>query len=464
MNSLQYLSSQVDRVISHSSANSSPSNSGRSSSIGFMVRSDNPESKLEEVDGVERDQEEDEAEDNEEEEGEDEDEDEGQEEERQRKLSQNTNMHYDKNDNQSKSLFESDDLHSLRSYKSNDTLNVKRQAFPEGLDSTTDEGFGTSGSDFDSSVPSSPLLTGNEYHDLSVAPSSNLLNTDEPFKLSARTIFILLTKLLYLFVPDRRHLINPLSFFRADKGRQPPTNSHDTNSSLEKTSQDTLHTLRKLQSPYGTSHKTGKLQPLTGIANLSSRRLKPPRPLLTKNPIKKTLVLDLDETLIHSLSRGSRFSAGQMVEVKLESQFATLYFVNKRPFCDEFLRSVSQWYKLVVFTASVQAYADPMIDWLEQERKYFSQRLYRQHCTATPNGYIKDLSKIRGDLSKVIIVDNSPISYAMHEENAISVEGWISDPTDRSLQNLVPLLHALHYSCDVRSFLSLKGGDSSFDY
>lgn len=141
----------------------------------------------------------------------------------------------------------------------------------------------------------------------------------------------------------------------------------------------------------------------------------PSRPLLPKNPSRKTLILDLDETLIHSLAKGGRMSSGHMVEVKLDRQHAILYYVHKRPFCDEFLRAVSKWYDLVVFTASVQEYADPVIDWLESERKYFSRRYYRQHCTLKQGAYVKDLEIVEGDLSKVIIVDNSPVSYIFHE-------------------------------------------------
>ena len=74
-----------------------------------------------------------------------------------------------------------------------------------------------------------------------------------------------------------------------------------------------------------------------------------------------------------------------------------------------------KWYNLVVFTASVQEYADPVIDWLESERKYFSQRLYRQHCTFRHGAFIKDLSSVEPDLSKVMILDNSPLSYMFHE-------------------------------------------------
>lgn len=76
---------------------------------------------------------------------------------------------------------------------------------------------------------------------------------------------------------------------------------------------------------------------------------------------------------------------------------------------------VSKWYNLVVFTASVQEYADPVTDWLELERSYFSGRYYRQHCTLRNGAYIKDLSQVEPDLSKVAILDNSPVSYVFHE-------------------------------------------------
>jgi CTD nuclear envelope phosphatase 1 len=130
----------------------------------------------------------------------------------------------------------------------------------------------------------------------------------------------------------------------------------------------------------------------------------------------------------------------------------------------------------VVFTASVQEYADPVIDWLEQERKFFSGRYYRQHCTYRHGAFIKDLSSVEPDLSKVMILDNSPLSYMFHPgkplsifvknrglihkiDNAIPIEGWINDPTDNGLLHLIPLLEGLQYVTDVRAFLALRGGE-----
>jgi len=231
----------------------------------------------------------------------------------------------------------------------------------------------------------------------------------------------------------------------------------------------------------------------------------PPRPLIPRRqpsystPIthssssqlaQKTLVIDLDETLIHSLAKGGRMSSGHMVEVKLNSpvgfggttlspQHPILYYVHKRPHCDEFLRKVCNWYKLVVFTASVQEYADPVIDWLEQERSFFAGRYYRQHCTLRNGAYIKDLSSVEPDLSRVMILDNSPMSYIFHEgknihssskscpnaetsaiDNAVPIEGWINDPTDNDLLHLIPVLEGLQYVTDVRALLALRRGET----
>ena len=176
----------------------------------------------------------------------------------------------------------------------------------------------------------------------------------------------------------------------------------------------------------------------------------PPRPLVPRRQPsytltysaetpKKTLIIDLDETLIHSMAKGGRMSTGHMVEVRLGGPVPTptsaspqnqptqafgpgvpiLYYVHERPGCHEFLRKVSKWYNLVVFTASVQEYADPVIDWLERERRYFGGRYYRQHCTLRNGAYIKDLAQVEPDLSRCMILDNSPMSYIFHEGRSV---------------------------------------------
>ncbi|CAN3474996.1 nuclear envelope morphology protein 1 [Diutina catenulata] len=207
---------------------------------------------------------------------------------------------------------------------------------------------------------------------------------------------------------------------------------------------------------------------------------------LSRNPnrkkAKKKLILDLDETLIHSLSRGSPRSAlgggpaPKMIEICL-NDVSSLYYVHKRPFCDYFLAEISQWFELQVFTASVQQYADPIIDWLERDiwaalgkkrtpGPVFTKRYYRNDCTFRKGvGYLKDLSRFfpPEELKNVVILDNSPVSYALHETNAVMIEGWINDQHDRDLLNLLPMLRSLSHSIDVRYILSLRGGEKVFE-
>ncbi|KAM5540338.1 hypothetical protein V8D89_005796 [Ganoderma adspersum] len=198
-----------------------------------------------------------------------------------------------------------------------------------------------------------------------------------------------------------------------------------------------------------------------------------PTPPAKQTPfhMPKTLVLDLDETLIHSTSRpilsagGSGLfgfgrrnkGVGYTVEVVLGGR-STLYHVYKRPFVDYFLRKVSQWYTLVIFTASMPEYADPVIDWLDAGRGIFSRRYFREQCTQLPNGsYTKDLSKVEQDLSRVCLIDNSPVCYGINEANGIPIEGWTHDPHDEALLDLLPVLDSLRFTSDVRRVLGIRG-------
>lgn len=248
-----------------------------------------------------------------------------------------------------------------------------------------------------------------------------------------------------------------------DKGRRQPLQPQQQQ---PKTSRQSLKT-SSVRS--GASSSAG-----TALGSRRMGRFLFPKKLIPQSVLnrrkRRTLVLDLDETLIHSMSRGtssSNSSQGHMVEVKFAtSGISTLYHVHKRPYCDLFLTKIAKWYELVVFTASMKEYADPVIDWLESSFPgKFSRRLYRQDCILRDGvGYIKDLSVVvpNASLSDIFIIDNSPVSYAMHVDNAIQVEGWISDPTDTDLLNLLPLLEALRFTTDIRNVLALKSGEHAF--
>mmetsp|Transcript_57466 Transcript_57466/g.115137 ORF Transcript_57466/g.115137 Transcript_57466/m.115137 type:complete len:349 (-) Transcript_57466:93-1139(-) len=161
---------------------------------------------------------------------------------------------------------------------------------------------------------------------------------------------------------------------------------------------------------------------------------------------RKTLVLDLDETLIHSSFRVVP-SADIVIGVELEGEIHHVY-VRKRPGVDQLLAQVSQLYEVVVYTASLPQYANKLLDQLDKDGNV-ALRLFRNACTRLPNGYVKDLSKLGRDLKDVIIVDNSPICYSLQPSNAIPIKTWRDDPHDRELFDLVPILNSLAEVEDV---------------
>ena len=56
----------------------------------------------------------------------------------------------------------------------------------------------------------------------------------------------------------------------------------------------------------------------------------------------------------------------------------------------QFLEKIKKYYELVVFTAATQEYADPIINALEANKKYFDYRLYRIHTIIIDNDFLKD--------------------------------------------------------------------------
>jgi len=172
---------------------------------------------------------------------------------------------------------------------------------------------------------------------------------------------------------------------------------------------------------------------------------------------RKILVLDLDETLVHSTTREMSHPDTTIMNVQIPGQEMLVFYVVKRPHVDLFIDEVCKWYEVVIFTASVKQYANPVIDQLDQKQQ-IKRRLFRESCIHRGgSSYVKDLSSIHSDLSQIIIIDNSPVSYSLNKENAIPISNWLGDnPKDDSLLCLLPFLNALQHTTDVRSILSLK--------
>jgi len=139
------------------------------------------------------------------------------------------------------------------------------------------------------------------------------------------------------------------------------------------------------------------------------------------NPInpkyKYTLVLDLDETLVHYIS---------------DNESA---YIQIRPGTEDFLIDLSKYYEIVIFTAALQKYADIVINSIDPNR-VISSRLYRQHTISIGNSNVKDLTKLGRDLRYVIIVDNCLENFALQSRNGLKIIDFEGNEFDDELEYL----------------------------
>jgi len=167
---------------------------------------------------------------------------------------------------------------------------------------------------------------------------------------------------------------------------------------------------------------------------------------------KKCLVLDLDETLVHSSFRAVP-GADFVIPVQIEDVVHFVY-VAKRPGVDDFLLEMAKHYEIVVYTASLNKYADVLLDLLDPHR-VIRTRLFRESCVFYEGNYVKDLSLLNRDLSQCIIIDNSPASYLFHPENAIDCTSFIDDVSDRELDHIGKFLVGVTDVVDLRGTVNL---------
>mmetsp|Transcript_4948 Transcript_4948/g.9293 ORF Transcript_4948/g.9293 Transcript_4948/m.9293 type:complete len:286 (+) Transcript_4948:1533-2390(+) len=165
---------------------------------------------------------------------------------------------------------------------------------------------------------------------------------------------------------------------------------------------------------------------------------------------KNTLVLDLDETLVHS-SFIPTATYDFIIPVNIEGTLNHAY-VAKRPGVDEFLEKCLESFEVVIFTASLKIYAEPLIERLIPGSN--THKLYRPSCRFVNGIYVKDLSRLGRTLERTVIVDNSPSSYALQPQNAVAIKSWFCDPKDNDLEGTWKILEQLVEVADIPKTLA----------
>ena len=148
-----------------------------------------------------------------------------------------------------------------------------------------------------------------------------------------------------------------------------------------------------------------------------------------KNHKKYTLVLDLNETLVHFKVNPDNDAEG---------------ILKVRPGVTEFLDEMVKYYELIIFTGGTEDYANLLINAIDENNSYFKYRLYRQHMIIIDNEFVKDLTRIGRPLDKIIIVDNMRQNFRLQKENGINIKSfWGEDIYDTALNNLSGILEKI---------------------
>lgn len=164
---------------------------------------------------------------------------------------------------------------------------------------------------------------------------------------------------------------------------------------------------------------------------------------------KRTIVLDLDETLIHASPQLT--NPDHVISKHLQDGSSLIIRVNIRPYVQMFLQTISDFAEIIIFTASMKQYADPILDLLDPSHKLITSRYYRESCILHSTGYIKDLNIFNKPLKDILIVDNLASNFKFQKENGILIKSWFGEKSDTELLKLLKLLRKATLLDDMRN-------------
>ena len=164
---------------------------------------------------------------------------------------------------------------------------------------------------------------------------------------------------------------------------------------------------------------------------------------------RKILVLDLDETLVHTYEKNPPLNS-QAIKINLYNKDEKTIHVKLRPFCLDFLTEACKFFDIYIFTASHKTYADPVINLIDPKKTIFKGRLYIDSCTNINGVIVKDLRIFNKDLRDIILVDNTALCWGLQKENGIPIVCYRGQDDDEELRLLMPFLEYLNSYSDVR--------------
>ncbi len=169
----------------------------------------------------------------------------------------------------------------------------------------------------------------------------------------------------------------------------------------------------------------------------------------------KLVILDLDETLIYGTSD----------KLDRDEDFKVFdYYVYKRPFLDQFLNELNNFFKIAIWSSAGDEYVQSVTEQIRPKDVNFEfiwsrdKAVYQKNMNEAGDyeshyHYVKPLKKVKKlgyDLSQVLIIDDSPHKSKLNFGNAIYPKSFEGELHDDELEQLIKYLHIIKDKDDFR--------------
>jgi len=167
--------------------------------------------------------------------------------------------------------------------------------------------------------------------------------------------------------------------------------------------------------------------------------------------VKKLIILDIDETLIHATEK----SIGR--EHDFETEW---YLVYKRPHVHEFIEFCIEYFNVAVWTTAGHDFAVKIVDELFPSEFKLEFLWSHRRCTRVFNPelhettHLKNLNKVRRKgykLEHVIMVDDTPAKLVKNYGNLVRVNEYRGQEDDNELEILMKYLLHLKKAENIRA-------------